>query len=131
MRTALQKRPGAQMAVISTAGQGATSPLGQLRARALAGDARRRGAVTEARTESLRMLEWSVDPEVLITDTKAGEAGQPRKLADRRRPAREKQPMVPTPKGKNPKAPETQRVARSRRGRALSWPPVGASPSPP
>ncbi|MBA3821918.1 MAG: hypothetical protein H0X17_23745, partial [Deltaproteobacteria bacterium] len=36
LRTAMLKRPGARMIVISTAGQGADTPLGQLRARALA-----------------------------------------------------------------------------------------------
>jgi hypothetical protein len=48
------------MVVISTAGQGAESPLGRLRSRALAQPSvRRRGAVTNARGPDLRFLEWS------------------------------------------------------------------------
>ncbi len=67
MRTAVIKRPDAKMAVISTAGQGADTVLGQLRARALgADDVRTRGALTDARADSLRMLEWSV-PEIAIS----------------------------------------------------------------
>jgi phage terminase large subunit-like protein len=58
LRTALLKRPGAKMAVISTAAHGVETPLGRLRARALAGDVRRHGVVTDARTDTLRMLEW-------------------------------------------------------------------------
>ena len=50
MASALHKRPGAQLVTISTAGQGTDSPLGRLRARALAlPQVRRRGAVTDAR----------------------------------------------------------------------------------
>lgn len=77
MRTALLKRPGAKMAVISTAGQGATSPLGQLRARALAGDVTRRGAVTDAHAETLRMLEWMVDDDVDLDDYRAAKRANP------------------------------------------------------
>lgn len=44
----------------STAGQGADSPLGQLRARALAQPhVTRRGAVTHAKGADLRLLEWA------------------------------------------------------------------------
>jgi phage terminase large subunit-like protein len=61
MRTAMLKRPGSKLLVISTAGQGADSPLGRLRGRALAQPAiRRTGALTDARGPSLRLLEWSV-----------------------------------------------------------------------
>ncbi len=62
MASALHKRPGAQLVVISTAGQGADSPLGILRARALGQPSvRRRGAVTEAVGAGLRMLAWECD----------------------------------------------------------------------
>lgn len=62
LASALHKRPGAQLITISTAGQGTDSPLGQLRARALAlPNVKRRGAVTDARGPGLRFLEWSVD----------------------------------------------------------------------
>lgn len=77
MRTALLKRPDAKMAVISTAGQGARSPLGALRARALAGDGRRRGAVTDARAETLRMLEWMVADDVDLNDYRAAKQANP------------------------------------------------------
>jgi phage terminase large subunit-like protein len=61
LASALHKRPGAQLVTISTAGQGTDSPLGQLRARALAlPEVRRRGAVTDARGPGLRFLEWTL-----------------------------------------------------------------------
>jgi phage terminase large subunit-like protein len=60
LNSALHKQPGSKMVVISTAGQGADSPLGRLRARALAlPSIRRRGAVTDARGPDLRFLEWA------------------------------------------------------------------------
>jgi phage terminase large subunit-like protein len=59
--SALHKRPGAKLITISTAGQGADSPLAQLRQRALGlADIRRRGYLTDARGGDLRMLEWAV-----------------------------------------------------------------------
>lgn len=61
LRTAIIKRPGARMVTLSTAGQGEDSPLGRLRARALAQPSvKRTGAVVEARGPELAMLEWSV-----------------------------------------------------------------------
>ncbi len=61
MRTAMLKRPGSRMVVISTAGQGADSPLGRLRARALAlPEVRTSGYLSDFRGSSLRMLEWAV-----------------------------------------------------------------------
>jgi len=60
LRTAMLKRPGARMVTISTAGHDPTSPLGLLRARALAlPDVDRDGALTRAYGSSLAMLEWS------------------------------------------------------------------------
>jgi phage terminase large subunit-like protein len=68
MLTALLKQPGAKMIVISSAGQGADSPLGRLRARALAQpDVRRRGYLTDSRGRDLRMLEWSVPTDAELT----------------------------------------------------------------
>ena len=59
--SALHKRPDAKLIVVSTAGQGAESPLGKLRQRALGlPDVKRRGFVTEARGPDLAMLEWAV-----------------------------------------------------------------------
>lgn len=61
LQTALLKRPGSKLVTISTAGSGSESPLGRLRARALAlPEVERRGFVTDARGPTLRMLEWAV-----------------------------------------------------------------------
>jgi phage terminase large subunit-like protein len=66
--TALAKQPGAKLIVISSAGQGADSPLGRLRARALAQPSvGRRGYLTDARGPGLRMLEWAVPEDVELT----------------------------------------------------------------
>ena len=66
--TALAKRPGAKLIVISSAGQGSDSPLGRLRARALAQPTVKvRGCLTDARGPSLRMFEWSVPEELELT----------------------------------------------------------------
>jgi phage terminase large subunit-like protein len=62
LASGLHKRPDATLIIISTAGQGADSPLGKLRARALAQPhVVRRGVVTDARGPGIRMLEWSLD----------------------------------------------------------------------
>jgi phage terminase large subunit-like protein len=69
LRTAMLKRPGARMVNISTAGQGVDSPLGRLRARALAQPrVVRRGAFTDARGSGLRMLEWAVGEDGDVDD---------------------------------------------------------------
>lgn len=66
--TALAKRRGSKLIVISSAGQGADSPLGRLRARALAQPrVTHRGCLTDARGPGLRMLEWSVPDDVELT----------------------------------------------------------------
>jgi phage terminase large subunit-like protein len=67
-RTATLKRRASKLITISTAGQGADTPLGRLRARAL-GQPRvsRRGAFTDAHGPNLRMLEWSVPEDADIT----------------------------------------------------------------
>jgi phage terminase large subunit-like protein len=68
MQTALLKQPGAKLITISSAGQGADSPLGRLRSRALAlPNVSRRGFLTDARGPALRMLEWAVPDEVELT----------------------------------------------------------------
>ena len=68
MLTALAKRRGSRLIVISSAGQGADSPLGRLRARALAQPSVKvRGVLTDARGPGLRMLEWSVPEDVELT----------------------------------------------------------------
>jgi phage terminase large subunit-like protein len=63
-RTALVKRPDARLLVLSTAPRSSDTVLGQLRARALAGQVTRRGVFTDARSPGLRLLEWGLDPEV-------------------------------------------------------------------
>jgi phage terminase large subunit-like protein len=64
LSSALHKRADSKLIVVSTAGQGAESPLGKLRRRALAQpDVKQRGFVTEAHGPDLVMLEWAVPDE--------------------------------------------------------------------
>jgi phage terminase large subunit-like protein len=78
MRTAMLKRPGSKLLVISTAGQGADSPLGRLRGRALAQPSiRRNGALTDARGPSLRLLEWSVPEDADLDDVREVKKANP------------------------------------------------------
>jgi phage terminase large subunit-like protein len=78
MATGLHKRPGARLITISTAGQGADSPLGRLRARALAQPSvKRRGACTDARGPGIRMLEWSVDETADLDNIRAAKQANP------------------------------------------------------
>ena len=61
LRTATLKRPDRRLVTISTAEETASTPLGELRARALASRmVDRVGFRTEAVSGSLRMLDWSV-----------------------------------------------------------------------
>jgi phage terminase large subunit-like protein len=77
--------PGATMATVTTAGWGAESPLGRLRARALAQpEIKTRGALTDARGPNIRMLEWSVDPAVDLIDLKRAKAANPLSLITRK-----------------------------------------------
>lgn len=71
MASALHKRPEAKLIIISTAGQGADSPLGRLRARALGQPSVKvRGALTDAQGPGLRMLEWSLPEDANVDDPK-------------------------------------------------------------
>ncbi len=71
MASGLHKRPDAKLITISTAGQGAESPLGKLRARALGQPSVKvRGCVTDARGPGLRMLEWSLPDDADIDNPK-------------------------------------------------------------
>jgi phage terminase large subunit-like protein len=73
--------PGATMAVVSTAGWGAESPMGRLRARCLAqDDVRVRGCLTDARGPNIRMLEWMVPEDVPLTDHQAAKKANPLSL---------------------------------------------------
>jgi hypothetical protein len=58
--TALVKIPTARLLLISTSAAQLDSPLGRMRARALAGEVKRSGAFIDAPAEGLRWLEWSV-----------------------------------------------------------------------
>lgn len=78
LRTAMMKRPGARMGVVSTAGQGAESPLGRLRARALAlPEVRRSGPLTEAVGPGLAMLEWAAHEDADVEDPAVAKAVNP------------------------------------------------------
>jgi phage terminase large subunit-like protein len=78
LRTATLKRPESRLITISTAGQGADTPLGRLRQRALGQPhVSRRGAFTDARGPNLRMLEWSVPEDADITDAEIVKQANP------------------------------------------------------
>jgi len=78
LRTAMLKRPGARMLTISTAGQGADSPLGQLRARALAQpEVGRRAGLTTTRGQSLAMLEWAAEDDADADDARVAKQVNP------------------------------------------------------
>jgi phage terminase large subunit-like protein len=78
LKTAQLKRADSKLIVISTAGAGADSPLGCLRARALAQPkVTRRGAVTDAQGAQLRFLEWSVSEDDDVDDPKVVKQANP------------------------------------------------------
>jgi phage terminase large subunit-like protein len=73
--------PGATMFTVTTAGWGAESPLGRLRARALAQpDVRVKGCLTDARGPDIRMLEWMVPEDVDLDDFKRAKQANPLSL---------------------------------------------------
>ncbi len=78
LKTALGKRPGAQLATISTAGYDHESTLGRLRekARSLA-NVKHEGTLTVARSESFAMFEWACSDEDDLTDPKVLKAANP------------------------------------------------------
>jgi phage terminase large subunit-like protein len=83
MYTALRSAllPGATMFTVTTAGWGAESPLGRLRARCLAQpDIRKRGFLTDARGPNIRMLEWMVPEDVELDDFQAAKRANPLSL---------------------------------------------------
>ena len=68
LASALHKAPSSKLIVISTAGAGVDTPLGALRQRALGlRSVKPRGALTDAQSEDLRMLEWACPPESELT----------------------------------------------------------------
>jgi phage terminase large subunit-like protein len=77
MLTGLVKDPEARFLGISTAAARLDSPLGRLRARALAGTVTRRGAVTDATAPGLRWLEWSLAEDKALDDYRAVKACNP------------------------------------------------------
>lgn len=88
MVTGLVKHPDSKLLLISTAAANLDSPLGRLRARALAQPtAKRVGSVVEA-TGDLHWLEWSVPDEADLDDMAAVKAANPApwiQVADLRR----------------------------------------------
>jgi phage terminase large subunit-like protein len=83
MYTALRSTllPGATMFTVTTAGWGAESPLGRLRARCLAQpDIRKRGFLTDARGPNIRMLDWMVPEDVDLDDFQAAKKANPLSL---------------------------------------------------
>jgi phage terminase large subunit-like protein len=76
--TAMLKRPGARMVTISTAGSGAESVLGRLRARALGlPTVSHRGSFTDAQGPTLRLLEWAVPDDGNVDDPRQVKAANP------------------------------------------------------
>ena len=77
-RERIHKRASAQLVTISTAGQGTDSPLGVLRARALAlPNVKRRGAVTDARGPGLRFLEWTLPDDADVSSARVVKRANP------------------------------------------------------
>jgi phage terminase large subunit-like protein len=73
--------PGATMFTVTTAGWGSETPLGRLRARALAQpNIRRRGFLTGARGPNIRMLEWMVPEDVDLDDYRSAKKANPLSL---------------------------------------------------
>jgi phage terminase large subunit-like protein len=67
LASSLHKRSDSKLITISTAGSGASSPLGALRQRALAlPDVKRSGALIDCRGADLRALMWEVPPEASV-----------------------------------------------------------------
>ena len=78
MQTGLVKRRDSKLLAISTAAAQLDSPLGRLRARALAQPtAKRTGAVVEATGSGLHWLEWSVPDEDDLDDMRAVKRANP------------------------------------------------------
>ena len=78
LSTAAIKRPGSKLLIISTAGSGPDTPLGRLRARALAAPSvRHTGARTDAKGPDIRMLEWAVPDDADIADMKTVKKANP------------------------------------------------------
>jgi phage terminase large subunit-like protein len=73
--------PGSTMFTVTTAGWGAESPLGRLRARALAQpDIRVKGCLTDARGPDIRMLEWMLPEDADLDDFKRAKQANPLSL---------------------------------------------------
>jgi phage terminase large subunit-like protein len=72
------ERASTKLLVISTAAASSDSTLGRIRARCLSSpDVRRRGALTDARGDNIRLLEWSVGAEVPISNLRKAAAANP------------------------------------------------------
>jgi phage terminase large subunit-like protein len=78
LRTAMQKRAGAKMLTISTAGARLDSPLGELRERCLKlPKVKREGALTRAEGPNLAMLAWELPEGAELDDLDAVKSANP------------------------------------------------------
>jgi phage terminase large subunit-like protein len=77
MLTGLVKNPEARFLGISTAAARLDTPLGRVRARALAGKVTRKGAVIDAAAPGLRWLEWSLREDRSVDDFRAVKSCNP------------------------------------------------------
>lgn len=78
LASALHKTPGSRLVTISTAGQGAESPLGQMRRRAMAlQSVKHRGAFTHAAGPGFEMLEWATPMGADVDDVRAVKRANP------------------------------------------------------
>lgn len=78
LRTAMQKRPGARMITISTAGARLDTPLGALRERCLKlSEVTSEGPLTRTEGENLAMLEWALPEGADPNDLEAAKGCNP------------------------------------------------------
>ncbi|MBO0767540.1 MAG: hypothetical protein J2O48_02525 [Solirubrobacterales bacterium] len=94
-QTALIKRPDARLLVISTPAPSLDSPLGVLRARALAGEVARSGAHIDARAPGLRWLEWGVPDDQDTDDILAVKRANPAPWITRQALAEQRERVTP------------------------------------
>jgi phage terminase large subunit-like protein len=78
LRTAMLKIPNSKMICISSAGQGADTPLGKLRTRGFAQPSVvRKGAFTDAKGPNLGLLEWSLPEDADIENPRVVKKANP------------------------------------------------------
>lgn len=77
MMTSMVKNPTCRFLGISTAAANLNTPLGRLRARAMAQEVTRNGALIDAHGGGLRWLEWSLPEDASPDDARAVKAANP------------------------------------------------------